>query len=365
MRASLANKIFVVIFLMLISAPLLMLILGDTKTVSVSEKRELKTWVRWKDSESTAQFFSNVSDYVQDHFGFRDDLISLNAKMLVALKQSPVDKVIIGKDNWLFYKTYDALSLASFDKAKIIAAIERRARHVSYRAQVLADRGIAYTYVVAPNKMVMYLENMPSIYVLSENNRMYGLFSSELDSSGIKFHFDLQHHLIQQKKHNPKFDFYYKNDTHWNHYGAYIAYQGIVSFINQRYPNIELSPASYSFIAKEKVGGDLAKFIGLDNALVAIEPSAEFPECARAGQVKAIRKGILQGQCKLNETKIVFIGDSFRTNLYPFVAESSGTVFMVSQGISHKKLDNLIERVQPDLVIEEIVQRNLGKPLPY
>jgi len=369
MRGSPINKIFVTIFIGLISTPLIVMFFSEIKAESTSEKRTLKTWTTWEQSESIVHYFTGITEYVQDHFGFRDQLISLNTKVLLTLNQSPADKVIKGRNDWLFYKAYDALSRPSLDRSKIISAIERRARHVSYRANVLAELGIAYTYVVAPNKMVMYLENMPRVYALSENNRMYDLFSSYLVQSNKKFHFDLQGYLLEQKTANKKqdigFDFYYKNDTHWNHYGAYIAYQGISSFIKEQYPTLNISPSRYSFSPKEKKGGDLARFIGLNDGLVAVEPSVDFPICSDFANIVRFEKGQFKGECNTNGTKAIFIGDSFRTNLYPFIAQSVGVIYMVRQGINHKELDKLIKKVQPDIVIEEIVQRNLAKALPY
>lgn len=356
---------YAVLIVGLISTPLITALFSEVKTTSTSEKRMLATWVSWQQAKSPTDYFTHVSSYAQDHFGFRDELISLNAKILFALNQSPVDKVIKGKEGWLFYKTYDALSLLSSDKSAIISAIERRARHVSYRADTLKARGIAYVYVIAPNKMVMYREKMPKVYALSENNHMQDLFTQSLDQSKLSFYFDLKKYLKEQQSKALEFDFYYKNDTHWNHFGAYAAYNGVVDFIKQSHPKVELSPAEYSFSEKEKIGGDLAKFIGLNEHSMAKEPSTFFSDCAAYANIKAVRKGLLKGQCNTNGTKALLIGDSFRTNLYPFVTQSVGTLYVANQGINHKQLDEIIKEIQPDLVIEEMVQRNLGKELPY
>jgi len=74
--------------------------------------------------------------------------------------------------------------------------------------------------------------------------------------------------------------------------------------------------------SKEKKGGDLARFIGLNDGLVAVEPSVNFPICSNFANIVIFEKGQFKGECNTNGTKAIFIGGSFRTNLYPFIAQS-------------------------------------------
>ena len=56
-----------------------------------------------------ADFLGDLTDYVADHFGFRQELVTANAALQTRLLcTSPAEDVIYGTDGWLFYaKTLD------------------------------------------------------------------------------------------------------------------------------------------------------------------------------------------------------------------------------------------------------------------
>ena len=56
-----------------------------------------------------AEFLGDLTDYVADHFGFRQELVTANAALQTKLLcTSPAEDVIYGTDGWLYYaKTLD------------------------------------------------------------------------------------------------------------------------------------------------------------------------------------------------------------------------------------------------------------------
>ena len=56
-----------------------------------------------------AEFLGGLTDYVADHFGFRQELVTANAALQTRLLcTSPAEDVIYGTDGWLYYaKTLD------------------------------------------------------------------------------------------------------------------------------------------------------------------------------------------------------------------------------------------------------------------
>ncbi len=56
-----------------------------------------------------ADFLGGLTDYVADHFGFRQELVTANAALQTRLLcTSPAEDVIYGTDGWLYYaKTLD------------------------------------------------------------------------------------------------------------------------------------------------------------------------------------------------------------------------------------------------------------------
>ena len=56
-----------------------------------------------------AEVLGDLTDYVADHFGFRQELVTANAALQTRLLcTSPAEDVIYGTDRWLYYaKTLD------------------------------------------------------------------------------------------------------------------------------------------------------------------------------------------------------------------------------------------------------------------
>ncbi len=96
------NFLIISIFILLLYSPFIYNISG-IKIVDSSEQRTLikKTIVN---INSLASFPNRYEKYFDDNFGLKNELIELNNILHVKLLGvSPVDKVTIGKNGWLFY----------------------------------------------------------------------------------------------------------------------------------------------------------------------------------------------------------------------------------------------------------------------
>ena len=120
------------------------------------------TWpqLRW-DAASLRALPEQLTRYFEDHFAFRVRLVRWQAIVrLDALGVSPSASVIKGRDGWLFYA--DDGAMEDYAEAPPFTGAELEVwRHTLQDiSDWLRGQGIAYLFVIAPDKHVIYPEYM-------------------------------------------------------------------------------------------------------------------------------------------------------------------------------------------------------------
>ncbi len=164
--------------------------------------------------------------YFNDQFGLRKLFLrSLALYRFHVFGGSISSDVMIGKEDWLFANRYNTLDayrgykwFSSDDLIKIKNYLEKK-------QALLAERGIDYLYVIAPNKQSIYPEYFPARFTKYGENYVDTFVEFMRDNSDVDI-LDLRHSLIKNKN---KGQLYYRTDTHWNSLGAYYAYREIFS----------------------------------------------------------------------------------------------------------------------------------------
>ena len=209
------NRALTAIFVVIISLPLAANLAGVDGADPGAEHRELATW---KDGP-TAWF--------DDHFGFRSVLVRwYGESRLFWLGVSPSAAVIAGHDGWFFYA--DDKAVEDYANAELLddAAIANWREAVLRARNWLQARRIGYVFTIAPDKPVLYGEDVPStITRIHDTSRADQLFVA-LQDTGLAI--DPRPALFEAK---PRERIYQKTDTHWNDRGALIAYQQIINAV--------------------------------------------------------------------------------------------------------------------------------------
>lgn len=369
MFASLNNiflKLLCLVFICVLATPMAVNFLTPDANISPSEKRYLQALPKWKERESLKSFFSDLTKYANDQFGFRENIITKYNQVLWLLGESPSAYVVRGKDNWLFLKIRDPLlSETEYSNQTIINIMDRRVGHARKLHDELKKRGIIYRHIVASNKMAVYPEHLPAIYKLTSVDASLREFKKLVEPEIANSFLYTDEIVKRYKKIHPNQPLYFKNDTHWNDLGAYQAYLALIDSIKQQAPTLPLKRIEREFELRNKLSGDLANYVGLANQLSAEEPFTWNQECAKRDNVTQIRWDVSQSRCDVNSTKILIIGDSFMAGLNTYLSQSAGRLMMMGQNTSRYRLLKLIDEYQPDIVIEEIVERNLARPIPH
>lgn len=303
------------------------------------------------DYASFADFVDGWERYVVDNFGFRPYLIrSYSALKLTLLGVSPVPSVILGKDSWLFYHSEalaDGNTVNDFRGTIPLsqAELNKLQRTMETNQRVFARRNIGYLVVIVPNKSTIYSEYMPdSIKTFRHTKRLDQLLDHMRRYSAVKI-LDLREALFQAKREHPV---YWKTDSHWNSYGAYIGYAEIMRHLSAFVPTLRAARITGDKVKTEPspTGGDLAQMLFLQDAM-AEENETRFSLDDSPGQ-------------QLTGT-LIFRHDSFGDGLYPYLRRHFKELVNIAP-FARYRLQAIFEK-RPQAVLHVFAERYITQAI--
>ncbi len=312
---------------------------------------------------SILSFPKGFGQYFQYHFGFRRNLIRWHTKLVgEALGKSSSQRVIEGKDGWLFLgesgTIEDYRGLLPFTDSQL----RRWQAALEDRRNWLGGRGIHYLFVVCPDKHTVYPEYMPDrINRVRTRTRLDQLVQHMKEHSDLEI-LDLRPALAAVKSNRLC---YQPQETHWNGVGAFIGYQQIAQCLHAWYPDLRpIDLNDCEVFRQENAQTDLLRLQGKDDCTT-------FTDSVRLvnGFVAQLRKDPNDRGGKVRELtrstrpdgqvgKLLMFHDSFAPPLMPFLAEHFREGLYI-----WSKDDSLLPQeamdFKPDVVIEEIVEPSL------
>ena len=185
-------------------------------TMTTTENRELaEAPALLEDGALNVSYLSDWGDYFEDHFAYRNELVSLNALLHARLLgTSSAESVVVGTDGWLYY----AGTLSDYCEWELLSdrAIDNIAFNLSLMQGYVQAQGATFTVTVAPNKNSLYPEHMPYYYVQGSARNLDAL-AEALEARGVNY-VDLYGAFEQADE-----VLYYERDSHWNTKGALLA----------------------------------------------------------------------------------------------------------------------------------------------
>lgn len=317
------------------------------------------------DLAGAQKFIGGLEACFNDNFGFRKKLIRFFQNWKIGLYHDrSVFKIIVGQDHWLFWGEAQMvehfLGTAQFTPAQL----QTWQKLLEKRRDWLAQRGIQYLFVVAPDKQSVYPEQLPAWLInAAPTNR-----ETKLDQflKFMKVHstvpvLDLRGPMIAAKKIAP---LYLQNDTHWNLLGGFVGAQALVQTLAQQFTNLPPLPMEdFTWTNTAFTGGDMALMLGTDtvekNYYVALPKpvlprlrSQENPAFPTSWGPKHV---LTQENPEATSISIVLFTDSYGVAWeqclgYPF----KKTVFLAdNRGFSPQ----LITASQPQIVVNQMLER--------
>ncbi|NLU39557.1 MAG: hypothetical protein GXX78_11810 [Bacteroidales bacterium] len=312
----------------------------------------------WKHLDRFPQQFN---DFYDDHFSLRPAGIKFyNQFNYFFLKQSPdASKGILGKDNWMFqgkdldhYRGLVRLTAEQQTKLK---------NELQQRANFLHERNCKFLLVIIPTKKEIYTEFVPpEFFKYSEFNATDQIIQLAKEVNYLDV-IDLKPLLIKSKSIYP--EVYHRYDHHWNDYGAYVAYDTIISYIQQQTKTTKKHLINeFTEEIKESNDGSVAKMLGVDDKVsfyrYYLTPKFKLKTTLLGEKYKCPERFPYPWAWERryqNEDqslpKLFMVNDSFGEYMYPNLAEHfSNSLFLFDNWEYNLHSQKVIEE-QPDFFV--------------
>ena len=211
-----------------------MLIPGASSAVEGAEMPALITNGRISDG-----FGDDFETWFSKRFAFRGKVVDLFSSLKETLFRTGNDQVIVGEEGFLYFQD----TLDSFTRENPLTEEELRAigDALSHLDAYAKEHGARLLFVCAPNKNTVYPEYMPARYRTAADNGLSDLdrVYAYLESQTTVDYLDLRPTLNAAKEEHL---LYHKRDSHWNGYGAHIAYEAIMAHLSLPTPDFSVLP---------------------------------------------------------------------------------------------------------------------------
>jgi alginate O-acetyltransferase complex protein AlgJ len=315
----------------------------------------------------------NFKRYVDAHFAFRVPLMAVYAQIKVKVfGVSGSNAVTLGKDGWLFYTGESIIDDYRCTHPFTEPELAQWKNRILLRRDWLAKRGIPYVFVVAPNTGTIYPEYLP------DGLRRYGSQSRlEQLTAYLEQHSDFHPIELQAALNQAKASgrLYYKTDSHWNQLGGFVAYTQIAARLREVLPAWKSRTLDdYDRVFTPDWAGDLSFMLGAPSlfretrldliprqAIDVRSDGVPLPVNESEGNW-SLRQVVVRSSAGGEIPRAVVLRDSYFGDPAQFLSNHFGRMVMLWTD----DLDpTVIEREHPDVVIEEIVERNLMRPLTH
>ena len=317
------------------------------KTISIFTPKEEESDVnkgheleQEKNSEDSGNAVSDiVSDFTDDLAGKEEGAkaaakISKTASMGISIEST---QVLLGKEDWLFYKTtddgdpisdYQGGNHYSDEKMASIAS-----KLESY-TQIMNGYGADFYVMSIPNKSNVYSEYMPDSVERYDTVTKTDAFMDYLtNQTSIKV-INTKADLLSAKD---KYQVYYSTDTHFNDIGAYVASQTVLqSITNQKQ---DLNTVKFN-VVNEHYSGDLASLCEMQDVF-----NDDIQYSLDSSTIDTSKK---------SDKKLLIIGDSFADVIQPVLSQYFAEVNTV--GVWSFDM-SMVSSYAPDIVIWECAER--------
>ena len=280
----------------------------------------------------------------------------------------------------------DFLRTNSYSDADLVAMRRRLESRLS-TIQSLSP-ATEVLYVIVPSPATIYPESMPSDYKPSDRPSRLEQVMGVLRDVGIHT-FDLTA-LFEEHK-NDAYKLYWKTDSHWTDYGAFIAYEALFDYIAEAFP--AAAPRGFSDFDWQEdyyYGGDISHYLEYYNVnnvqngvyygstpLMKEYNVLRVPEFSVPSQIlRSVDRyktdhiltynvAKLQGSATISTNRpelpsAIVYRDSYSGQIYDILAERLDTTVYKSMWDFTLNLAQ-IKSMQPDYIIYLIAERNIGE----
>ena len=268
-----------------------------------------------EDGSFNTQVLDEVTDYVADHFAFRQEMITAGAALDAAVFHvSSEEDVVLGREDWLFYRETldDYLHTNPLSEQQLFGA----ARTLALLQEYAQSRGARLYVTVAPNKASLYPEYLPHVGTPLEGEDDIDRLIPYLEGQGVSY-IDLFAPFRETDE-----VLYYHTDSHWNMRGAALAHDTLIAGLGKT----DQEPFfDGSYHLGEPHLGDLYEMV-YPTGTRTEEDAAYDREFAfsYARPIRSAEDQFIQTENPDRSGNLLMFRDSFGNLLHPYLADAYG-----------------------------------------
>lgn len=336
-----SRMISVVLFAVIVFFPTIFMLTGSDSSIDNAEKRGLAKLPPLQLSKIW-EFPAKYRQYFNDHFPFRGPFIRFNNVLKVKVyKTSPIPKVIVGKNGWLFYRSElenDGNTIQDYQGNLLFteAELKRIKKNIERKIAQCKRANTHLLIILVPNKETIYSELMPVSIKKGKTNRFHQLKTLCQKNPHLPVMF-LTDALMEKKKERRIF---YTGGTHWNQYGAFYGYEAIMKRLEKDFPQLKPYPLEAFDVTLEKDSAYDHWFGFKEHRHFLLSLKEPLPQKFREGREKL--------KCvAFRDSFFMYFPHFYQYHFEPFLQVSN-------HGYNHQ----LIKAQKPDVVIWEIIERS-------
>ena len=359
------SRILAIGFAVLILLPMLDQVSGLSRGFQSTENRQQQPAPALH-FPHVRSFIADFDRYYKENFGWRNALFyAFSHWKYYGLGESPLpEKVVAGKNGWFYLGNSENRVLDQHRGLLPLPTDTLRAiaNRLTQQQQTLARQGIALYVLIAPDSHTIYPENLPDrLQPSARPSRLDQFLAYSRQHTAVPI-IDIRDTLLTTKK---RYRLYYQTDTHWNNIGTLIGCAALLNAIRPARPMLEpVSLPNYTIKEQRGIGGDLVSLFMFkekirDSIYYDVQPVARLkPQPTDTipnptGDYPAFR---FSGK-NPRQPRLLLVGDSFSHSLMEILPG----YFSASYFVRSRHLDPaLIKSERPDVVVVEIVERNLN-----
>jgi alginate O-acetyltransferase complex protein AlgJ len=364
-RGNISDIVAIAVFLVMLVGPGVLALAGfarpDTAFIEGSEQR--RAFVAPGVSSgalATGGYERDLERQIADAFPLRTWLVEAYAYPKFAwLGGSMTPNVVRGRDGWLFYGAEESQYVTGAWKPSQ-SELAHVAGVYAARARWCRAHGVAYVFLIAPNKSTIYPGDAPSWYRPAAPTPLDRLLPMLRDAGVTAIDVRTQLRDAAQRG-----DVYSHGDTHWNDAGAYIAHRAVVAALGGAGVRDAVAPTGTRVVLKR---GDLLNFSGVGSRIMDRVVVIDFPKRAHTVAVLALAGEASAQGFSLQASGVdapllvaVIFGDSFANRIVPFLAEDFRLMVALQEGtvVTPQFDPAIVLAAHANVVVQELAERNL------
>lgn len=388
----LLNALTATAFVVVLATPLIGQLSGTGAAKNTIQENRLLNAVPElpRSYESFLEYPRAFERFFNDNFGFREPMVAAANTLKIQAGVNPHLYTLVGNDGWAYLsqnamaKTADRFIPLSEETLAEWIRVEASA------AELLQKMGVRFFHIAVPEKDSIYPEFLPRRISTTADGRLKTanqLFGS--DPSFVNA-FDM---LIDAKETQPSRPLYYQLDSHWNCWGAYLGYKGLMHAMKQagihtntvQPENIvfrDISPRNQDDYSLQDFwfGPTTSKDSAFECAMPGdrniemhlrhngedmpnINGKRAKPETGLSVRDALYRDWQSTNQNLIDGPRAIVVRNSFTSYMAPFLVRSFKEILFVHKGtIRPHRLSNLLAKFEPDVLIFQYSERELYEP---